>query len=517
MAGSNSLILLVNSLTKSEKRYFSIYASMQKGAKDYMHLFNILEKNTDPKITKKLYAKTKPSSSYEATSKYLYKVITDCLIHVRANQEKTTRLVMSLLKANVLFEKSMPHEGFKELHKIQTAAEKNEEYFILLWACRMEMYYLANINFDNISEKELVHKQMRIDELLKYSKNIHQHTSLYELLRHRLLFKGAARTRKQKEELNDLVFTELNLVAKSPTETIETQKIHLLFQSHYFISINDYRSALKAFYELNNLLEENEYLWSDAPMDYLSTLEGILESLRTIRKYDEMEFFLDKLKNLQGRSVYLEVMVHRVSFTYRLVRLLDQGEFERAIALKDQYQDVLFKKMHLLDLSKQAELYLYTSLIYIGTGNMNRAHHFLSKVLMESKLYYSLPVFRTFRLLHLLVHYELGNDDFIASETRSFKRGLNASRTKTYLLEKIVLKFVQEKRVKNAAAIKADAWKKIKKEFETIRNDKYEIQILKIFDFESWIEARLSNKPFRLIVKERYRQQQQAGTEKSLA
>ena len=320
-----------------------------------MHLFELLEKNTDFKTAKKLFLKTKPSSSYEATSKYLYKVITDCLIHVRANQEKTTRLVMSLLKANVLFEKSMPHEGFKQLEKMQADAEKNEEYFILLWACRMEMYYLANFNFDNISEKELVHKQMRIDELLKYSKNIHQHTSLYELLRHRLLFKGAARTRKQKEELNDLVFSELNLVAKSPPETIETQKIHLLFQSHYFITINDHRSALKAFYELNNLLEENEYLWSDAPMDYLSTLEGILESLRTIRKYDEMDFFLNKLRNLQGRSVYLDVMVHGVSFTYRLISLLDQGEFDKAILLKDEYQEILFKKIHLLDLSKQAE------------------------------------------------------------------------------------------------------------------------------------------------------------------
>ena len=126
---------------------------------------------------------------------------------------------------------------------------------------------------------------------------------------------------------------------------------------------------------------------------------------------------------------------------------------------------------------------------------------------MESKLYYSLPVYRTFRLLHLLVHYELGNDDFIAYETRSFKRGLNASRTKTYLLEKLVLKFVQEKRIKTGPSVKSDAWKKIKKEFETIGNDKYEeIQILKIFDFESWIESRVSNRPFKTIVKERYRQ-----------
>lgn len=514
MASSNSLILLVHSLTKSEKRYFTIYSSMQKGAKDYMRLFELLEKNTDPRTVKKLFAKARPAASYESTSKYLYKVITDCLIHVRANQDKTTRLAMSLLKANVLFEKSMPDEGFKELQKVQEAAEKNEEYFILMWACRFEMYYLANLNFNNISEKNLVHKQMRMDELLKYSKNIHQHTSLYELLRHRLLFKGAARTRKQKEDLNDLVFSELNIVAKAAAETVESQKTHLLFQSHYFISISDYRSALKAFYELIDLLDENEYLWNDAEMDYLSTVEGILESLRMIRKYEEMDFFLEKLDNLLGRSVYLDVMVYRVGFIYRLSRLLDQGEFEEAVLLKDEYHDVLFKKIHLLDLNKQAELYLYTSLIYMSAGNINRAHHFLSKVLLESKLFHALPVYRTFRLLHLLVHYELGNDEFIAYETRSFKRGLNASHSKTYLLEKLVLRFVQEKRVKRRSSVDGGVWKKVRKEFDTIRNDKYEIQILKIFDFESWIEAKLTNRPFKLIVREKFMQRREADSEK---
>ncbi len=510
MATSSSLILLINSLTKGEKRYLQLYASMQDGAKDYMYLFDLVEKSTDMKLVKRNFSKGKPAASYEVTSKYLFKVITDCLIHVRANQDKTTRLTMSLLKAKILFEKSMPEEGFRQLQKIRESAEKYEEYMVLTWASRMEMHYLAIFNFNNITEKELIHKQMKIDELLKYAKNIHRHTSLYELLRFRLIFKGGARTKTQKEELNDLIVTELSLISNPLAETFETQKIHLLFQAHYFITINDYRSALKAFYELNDLLEENEYLWNDSPMDYLSTIEGMLESLRMIRQYDEMNVFLDKLQNLRNRSVYMEVMVQRVNFTYRLIQLLDQGEFDKAIVLKDEFNDVLFKKIHLLDLSKQAELYLYTSLIYISVGNLNRAHYFLNKVLMESKMFYSLPIYRTFRLLHLLVHYELGNHDYIAYETRSIKRALNASRTKTYLLENLMLKFMKQASIPSGQAARSEIWKKIKKQFEIIRNDKYEIQLFKIFDFESWVEAKLSNKSYNVFVKDKLKRQQSA-------
>ena len=51
---------------------------------------------------------------------------------------------------------------------------------------------------------------------------------------------------------------------------------------------------MKTFYELNKLFEQNIDLWSSPPADYLSSLEGILDSLRAIKRYDEMPFFIEK-------------------------------------------------------------------------------------------------------------------------------------------------------------------------------------------------------------------------------
>ncbi len=504
MAKTSSLILLVNSLSKGEKRYFKLYTALQEGSKDYLYLFLVLQKGGSAEEIKKAFLQKKPTASYEATCKYLYKVITDCLLQLRTEQGKSTKLVVDLLKANILFEKSIYDEGFKQLQKVQTAAEKYEQYVIQLWAARLELYYLCNLNFYHVTEAELIKKQMKIGELLKYIRTIHQHISLYELLRHRLLYKGGARTKQQKEELNDLVVTELNLTSNPIAETFESYKTHLLFQSHYFITISDYKSALKTFYELNELLEEHNYLWVDSPLDYLSTMEGILDSLHTIKRYDEMQFFLDKLKHLQSHSVYFEVMIQRIIFIYKVVGLLDRGDFKDAIALKEQFEESLFKKIHLLDLSKQAEVYLYTVLIYMGSNNFSKAHYYLNRILLESKLYYSLPVYRTFRLIHLLVHYELGNHDYIEYETRSIKRGLNSGQSKSYLLEKIVFSFVKQASDARGNAAKNALWQKVQKNFEAIQNDKYETQILKIFDFSSWIEAKLLAKSFPQLLKEKY-------------
>ena len=174
---------------------------------------------------------------------------------------------------------------------------------------------------------------------------------------------------------------------------------------------------------------------------------------------------------------------------------------EKGVELKQLKK--VFIKMKPGSSFETAAKYLF-KVIYMGCGKIAKAHYYLNKILLESKLYYALPVYRTFRLLHLLVHDELGNHDYIASETRSIKRALSASRSKAYLLEKIIFKFVRQSSVATSVRNKEMQLKKIKKTFEEIRSDKYEIQLLKIFDFESWITARLSGRSFTKVIQEKY-------------
>jgi hypothetical protein len=497
--------LLIKSLSKGEKRYFKLYTSLQQGQKDYLYLFELLEKGTELSALKTAFHDQRPKASFEATSKYLFKVITDCMVHLRTEKDISSKLVTALLKANIMFEKSLYEEGFKQLQKIQSTAEEFGQYIIQLWAARLELFYISSLNFFIIKESELIHKQMKIQSLLKYANNIHQHTSLYELLRHRLLYKGSVRTPHQKEELNDLLVSELNIISSPLAETFESYKTHLLFQAHYFITVSDYQSALTAFYELNEHFEEHHFLWADSPIDYFSTIEGILDSLHTIKRYDEMQFFIEKLQVLENQSAYFEVMTQRITFIYKTAALLDAGEFKEAEQLKRLMDQTLFKKISLLDISKQAEVYLYTALIYICNNNLTKAHNYLNHILLESKLYYALPVYRTFRLIHLLVHYELGNHDYIDYEIRSMKRGLSHGHKKDYLLEKIIFKFVQQPIPLSSIKNRLATWQKFKLQFEKISTDKYEIQILKIFDFSAWIEAKLCKKSFADLLKEKYR------------
>jgi hypothetical protein len=504
MPKTSTLIALVHSLSKAEKRYFSLFTRLQSGSKDYLTLYKIL--TTVPEnqqALKKTFKKRHPSSSYETALKHLYKVLTDSLLHLRLQQDTRTRLITSVLKANILFEKSLFEEGFCELKRIIGVAEQHEEHTILLLAARIELYYLCHLNFHAIAENELIKKQMKMQEILRYAANTLQHNSLYELLLHRLTHKGHVRTNEQKTDLNDLVVSEMNIIVNPLAATFESKKLHLLFQANYFIATNDYASAITLFYELNTLFNNHRYLWTDSPVYYLSVIEGILESLRSIRQYHEMNYFLNTLETLTTQTVYFNIMCQRVVYIYKLTTLLDCGEFKAAKTFSNNFDAVFLKKLEVLDTDKQAEVYLYTALIYFGNNDLDKAHFYLRKILLQSKLYYNLPFYQTFRLINLLVQYELGNHDLIYHEIRSVKRKMKSTQSKTYKVEKLIFSFLQLPLKTLSGSERKAIWHKFNASFENITHDKYEIKILQIFDFAGWIESKLCQLSFESILKKK--------------
>lgn len=499
MAKTSSLILLVNSLTKAEKRYFKLSANLQNGDKNYMDLFELLETKLYRKTDelKQDFKQVHPSSSFEITSKYLYAILMESLLHLKnSEQDDVVKMNNALSIVKILFEKSLYVEGFNELHKLQKLAEKKRNYIIHLSAIQLELQHRNELNFVDLTEKDLIQNQMKISALIKSINNRHQHISIYELLRHRSIYKGTARTAKHKAELNDLVVSELNLMTVPSHNTFETSKTHLLFQSSYCISVGDYKSALKTFYELNELFEKNKPLWEQSAIDYLSCLEGILDSLHTIKRYDEIDFYIEKVAQVQADSTILNVLKYRIIFLYKMISLTDRGEYEKALSLiNNDFEEKLFRQIHILGFNKQAELYLYIALIYFGNNDMAASIKYLNKVLTDNHMYYKLPQYKTFRLIRLLIHYELANYEFVKYEIGAFKRQMH-NKDKTYKLEKLIFYFIQNTYLYLNTAKRLALWEQLKPDFDKLRTDKFEIQLLKIFDFPTWIESKLCKKTF---------------------
>lgn len=502
MSKIETLILLINSMTKAEKRSFSL----NRKTADYTILFDLINKNSlvTPTLLRKQYSEARPNSNFNVTVSYLYKNLLDTLLYLQENNDTITFLLNQLLKARILFDKAIYDEALDMLNQVKIKARESEIESIFLSAAQLELEYLHFLNFPNISERELLSKHMQVNESLKIIRRVNEQSVLHELMKHRILYKDNVRSERQKEALNDLVVSEMSVIASSNIETFEIKKQHQLFQSAYLISVGDYKSALRSYHELNKLFEENERFWLNPPVYYLMALEGILDSLRSIKEYDSMIYFIDKMKSLKLRNLSasgFQLNLASLIFLYELFPMLDSGQFAKASKWIDANKEGIIDKMHLLPLNRQAAIALYTSLAYFGQKNYKEAHRVLVKVFLQGQNFHYLPLYRTIRLVNLMTLYEMGTLNDYDFEIRSFSRAISKIK-KAYRLEHVMLRFFRKQ---SFSSVEREAeWKKLSPLLENISNDIYEKQLLRLFDFTAWIESKLLKLPLSEVLDKKW-------------
>jgi len=503
MTKFESLIHLVHSMTRSEKKNFRIKSSKRKTIPDYVYLYDTIEAepNQNPSALRTLFLQKRPGAAFESTVNYLFELILETALEMREEQDKHYMLFNKIMKARVLYEKSLFGETFELLENVKLLSEKHENYHALLLAGRLELEYLLALNFPNLSEAELLRKQFKLNESLKFLRKVNEQSSLYEILKHRLLNKGYTRSLEQKNDLNDLVYSEISIVASLSPENFEISKLHQLFQSNYLISVGDYKSALRSFYELNKLFEDNKHLWNTPPVYYIYTIEGVLESLRSIRNYSGMTYFINQLKKIDNTSIDFKINITCIIFLFELFPHLDRGDFKASEELMKDYKDSLFNKLFSLNRAQQAELCLYTSLIHFGNEEYQKAHKFLSQIIIRGKSYFYLPLYRTIRMVNLMIIYKLKDFDLIKYEIRSIKRELSKSE-KGYKIERFLLGFLQ-KEIPAMPGKRNLLWAKHHDELTEIQNDVFEQPVLRIFDFTVWIESVLKQKSLSKLLRDK--------------
>lgn len=501
MLKSESLIHLINNLTKQEKKEFSLYIS-NKPEKDYIFLFRLIDdkKISDPEELKMSFLAAKPASSFNTVVIYLFDLLIDILTRLRTEQDSYYLLFNELLHARVLYEKSMYQECFQVLKKVKEKAVYYENHFALLVAQRLELNYLLTLDFEDMDEQKLLNKQYKMNNTLKSIRQLNEQSSLYELLKYRMINRGASRSLEETQKLDDLVTSEISIVASAGVENFEIKKNHQLFQANYFITVGDYKAAFNSFVELNKLFEENSHLWNNPPVYYLMTVEGMLESLRIMHNYEGMNYFIEKLTKLSSPSSSFQLNVTYVIFIYRLFSFIDAGDFDKAGMWIAEHQASLIDKMLLLKEQQQAEMSLYIALIHLGNGEYRKARKRLSATIGRGHLY-SLPLFRTIRIVNVMIHYELGDVDYIQSEIRSIKREMSKNKGYNLKVESFLLKFLNYSFADTNRKKRAEIWESMAEEVHALYADKYETQILRKFDFVAWVEAKIFEVPLSDILK----------------
>ncbi|MFM7022080.1 MAG: hypothetical protein ACKOXB_03815 [Flavobacteriales bacterium] len=486
MAKISDVVLLVCSLSKAEKRYFKLFASLQEGDKYYLLLFDLIEGGlTDRAALKKEFEAQSKKASFEVTLKYLFKVLMKSMRSFDPEQNIDAVLLRAMQEARFLYKKGVYEECLSQLEKIKQLAKQHEKNFYFLEAARLELEYHTRKEFAELSEEALIQKQSEVTAVLDHELKISQHGDLYQLLLQRFAQKGVVRSEEEKQKFDDLVLSEASMMVQPQYDSFHSQQLHMLFQSVYFRLIGSPELSLDIYQELDALFRKHAYLWEENALYYIYVIEGILNNLRAMQQYDAMPYFIDKLKSLGQRD---EEQLWPLIYQFELIYHCGKNDFSAAKNVLLQNKEVLAKRSKSLLTAANAKIFYASALVYFGLQEWKNCLQSLNIILNNDTFLVPDEYLTMSRLLALIVQYEMNNLDYINYEIRGFERKLKKEGT-LFRLEKIVFKFFRSAIKANDKTSEKKCLLAFQKDFKSLQEE----QFTTLFDFDLWLRKKLKN------------------------
>lgn len=476
----NSLVLLINTLSKAEKKAIFQGANIKEKPKAYMELFDLIDKKkiTEPESLKEMFGRKYPHCSLIPEANYLYDHITKTLVALSLNKDKRYALYQKVLQARVLKDRNLEEDYYGMLDEAKEDALLLEDYNMLAVIQRLKLDSIRRSNFLHITEEELLREQKAIKDIMKTLCQINEQSTLYEL------FLFYLNRNSETAVFTELAISEISLVNNLKKEIFEVEKRHLLFQGNYLNCAGDYKAACTTFEAVDQLFCDNKHLWNNPPADYMNVLEGILKTLCNYHHYDQMNYFIEKLNSIQCYTNEFNTEVDCIVFLYETSKHIHNKDIASCEELIEAHKDSLLAKKKLLTPYRNIQLLFQLALIAFMKKDLSQTRKLLFEII-NNKSYGVFSLYKLACLMHLIVAYDAEEYELVASLIRSMKRR-NKQTGHASMLEKILFTFLNSDQTILGKKEKALLKQEVAEQIRAITNieDK---QMLKIFDFEDWI------------------------------
>ena len=301
MKPSSVLYDLIKSLTASEKRYFKMYASLQKGNKNYTDLFKAIDSMPiyDEKILQKSYGKERSDKNLTYTKNYLYKLIFKSLNSYKEEKSVDSKLTNILNSCRILFDKSLISQYFKTLESGKKLALKHEKFSYLIEFLEIERQLIRK---KDISVKDFSFVYKEENKVIEILKNVNEHKRAVNLLFNMLRVEGIIRNKAQEDDINKILLrlSSLNNKKSVPVIVKETYYFAMYIASELRGDFNSAYDFIKKRFEL---ISCNEEIFRDTLFDsYKDSFLMMITAASEAGNFRESFSLLSEFLELYGRS-----------------------------------------------------------------------------------------------------------------------------------------------------------------------------------------------------------------------
>lgn len=507
MKPSTELFDLIKSLSKSEKRFFKLSSSLQSGDKNYLKIFDAIEKQNEynEQELKDLFKHETFIKHLPSEKNHLYKLILKSLRNYYAESSISSILRTEIKNIEILLRKGLYKEADKFLQRAKKMAIDNEKFYYVFELINLEKQLLEEHYESGDFERDLNELIKEENDVLEKLRNLAEYHIIYSKINYVFRKEGFAHNEEERNMVNEIENYHL-IKGKNTALSFRASSICYYIKGLCAATNRNYEEALSHFLRVKEILDANPHLRADLAKRYLRTLNHLLHCYIDASDFQSANALIEKITELKNKEGFNTLEIELKIFTITYIGLLQinnkKGDFNKSVS----YQPVIIQKLDRFGerINKEQLLLFYYHFAYanFAAGNYKESLFWINKILNDTEQTLRHDIFNFTRLLNLLTHFEMGNNDLLEYTIKSTVR-YYSKKQKDYSAEAVLLKYLRKLIKVNNASNRKVIYADMKKELEQLFKNPIEKVVLDYFDAIAWLESKISNHSFADIVKQR--------------
>lgn len=499
---SDDLFNLIKSLTKTEKRYFRLYSSGGAYVKAgiYLKLFDVIDAQNEYNEVRLKQAKGLRITNIEKAKRYLSNLILKALNSYYSESIFDLFFKERFKDLYVLFQKGLCDQCLKAFERLKKQVVLYERYteLVELYHFERKLADIWRVDIEDVSRKA----KEASDILVAENELWHLSQVSYKIVHSKQQAADETEIRKVNGILNSpllLKGTEkLSFIAR-----INFNKIHI----YCYTALRDLNKVFNYLEIQLKLYRKNPHQIKQFPSQYISTINNIIVVCDWTNRNKEFNKYLKEFEKIETRyrktgNTFLAVQIFSKILFIEFSKLYISGEFHKIHRLLPEIENKLRRYSAVMGISQKQIIYLNVASSFLGAEDYADALVWLNKILVLQKTGEGLNYQVYARLLNVLIHYEMGNTDLLDSAIRSAYR-FSKNRGMLNEYESCILGFIIRIRAIENKTKRIDEFKIFKQKMVKIAEEIAQKKPYSGFDFISWIDSKIQNRPFAEIIREK--------------
>ena len=502
---TDQLFRLIKSLSKAEKRNFTLYSKRIQGSDNlkFIQLFDLLDKQDEldeAVITKKLRGVDK--SQLSNLKRHLYKQLVTSLRMLYIQRDESIKIREHIDFAKILYMKGLYLQSLKILQMARNMAIKDDQEFLLLEITEEQKFIEARHitrtgatkNIDLVEASKQGVKRVSNTVLL---------SNLKIIIHGRYIKNGHVKNQEEYAAVKEYFESEIPDIDLNELSFIEKIYYHQSYVWYYYI-LQDFENCYKSAHRWVDIFKENKKSLMRDPDLLMRGYHYVLMSAYNLRDVDNFHKYNKELDDFR-RDNYSKLTINSkvLSFYYvhnnRFNEHFLEATFSEGVNIIPRTLRRIARYKKWMDPHRTLVLYFKIAWMYFGHRNPAKAIDYLNDIINTKFGNLREDIQGYSRLLFLMSHYEMNNYDVIDYVMNSIETFFEKMQEKNKVQKEVIVFF---KSITNKPQAEHKQYlSSLLDQLTILKQDPFEKRAFLYLDVYNWTKSKVERTQMAHLIK----------------